>query len=200
MNIILASGSPRRKELLYELLHRYYVNFNIIVSDTNEEDIKSSDLSPDKIVEKLSFVKAIDIYNKTQKKDFPLCIIAADTIVSMENEILGKPLTEENAKQMLRKIQGKPNDVYTGMTVIIQTENTIIYKTVSTKSRVYMANMTENDICEYVSTKEPLDKAGAYAIQGIGKKYIERYEGSFYSIVGLDVKKLENILKSFKII
>jgi septum formation protein maf len=196
MKIILASSSPRRKELLQKLIH----NFDIIPSNFNEDLLKNQITDPENLVKELSSIKAYDVFDLVKESNESLTVISADTIVAFQNEILGKPITEEKAYEMLEKLQGNQNDVYTGMTVIMKTNEKILEKTIVSKSSVFMKKMSKNDILEYISTKEPLDKAGAYAIQGIGQKYIESYEGNFDTIVGLDLCSLEKILKENQII
>jgi len=200
MKIILASSSPRRKELVGELLSKYNMSFNVEPSNVSEEELKQSIKEPEKLVEELSHIKANDVYEKHKNDEFEFVVIGADTIVYFGNVFLGKPKDVSEAKEMLRAIQGNFNDVYTGMTVIIKTNNTVnTYKT-HTVSRVYMKEMSEDDILEYVETEDPLDKAGSYAIQGLGSKYIEGYEGDYNTVVGLDTGKLEKIFKENGII
>lgn len=200
MKIVLASGSPRRKELLGELLNKYNLTYEAVNSQMDEEPVKNTYKEPDKLVEKLSHVKAKDIFDKLKYQNRELVVIGGDTIVYFENEFLGKPENEEHAKEMLRKIQGTVNYVYTGMTAIIKRNNVIITERTFSKIDVYMKPMDEKTISEYIATKDPLDKAGAYAIQGIGNKYIEKYDGNFNTAVGLDVDKLEGILKKYDVI
>lgn len=189
-------GSPRRCDLLKKLTP----DFEILVSDFDEDTIKSSENNPIELVKKLSLAKANDIFNKVQyANNLPFVIIGSDTLVSFKGKILGKPKDTEDAGHMLFQLQGSVNTVYTGTTVIIQKNHTLITVTDYSGSDVYMKNMSENDIWEYINTKEPLDKAGAYAIQGIGKKYINKFEGDFDSIVGLDVKFIEKVFKKYHI-
>lgn len=194
MKIILASGSPRRKELLSEMFEDY----EVIPSDFDENTLKEKIEDPGVLVEELSLGKAKDVENKIDKeKDYKeYVIIAADTLVYFEKTGLGKPGTSEKAYEMLSNLQGKENYVYTGLCIIIKKENEKekIYSDY-TKSTVKMKKMTDEDIKEYIATKEPLDKAGAYAIQGIGRKYVENLDGNFNAVVGLDTTKLKDILR-----
>ena len=195
MKIILASSSPRRKELMKQLLDTYNIEFEVQPSDIDEKQLKQTITEPSKLVEDLSYVKANDIFNKNKNKYDEFIIIGADTIVYFNGRFLGKPKDENDAINMLEMLQGKMNEVYTGMTVITKIKNIINTKKVSSNSQVYMKNMSNQDILEYINTKEPMDKAGAYAIQGIGSKYIEKYIGSFNSIVGLDTEQLEKLIE-----
>lgn len=202
MRIILASASPRRKELLSTIVNKY----EIVPSDFDEETLKNEIKNPEVLVQELSINKAEDVLNKVNNKieNDEFVIIAADTIVYFNDKVLGKPKDELDAFNMLSALQGNDNYVYTGMTVIIKnnkknnnenkSKNNIKKETVFTKSVVTMKKMTEKDIWDYIKTKDPLDKAGAYAIQGIGNKNIEKFEGSFNAVVGLDVDKLKEIL------
>lgn len=198
MKIILASGSPRRKELLRTIVDDY----EIIKSDFDETSLKENIKEPEKLVEELSLKKAEDVYSKIEKIDeYKSCaIIAADTIVYFENNVLGKPVDEKNAFDILKKLQGNDNFVYTGMTVIIKDNNDVKKETVVTKTIVTMKEMSDQEILDYIATKDPMDKAGAYAIQGIGSKNIKGYNGSYNSVVGLDTDKLAEILKKNNII
>ena len=192
MRIILASGSPRRKELLSKIVKKY----EVIPSNFDEEELKNNIKDPEKLVEKLSYEKAKDVFRKINNTGDEFVIIAADTIVYFNEKVLGKPKDEDDAFKMLNMLQGKDNYVYTGMTVIIKSKSNIDIKEEVrvTKSVVSMKRMDEKQILDYIKTKDPLDKAGAYAIQGIGSKNIEKFKGSFDAIVGLDVDKLKGIL------
>ena len=192
MRIILASGSPRRKELLSKIVKKY----EVIPSNFDEEELKNNIKDPEKLVEKLSYEKAKDVFRKINNTGDEFVIIAADTIVYFNEKVLGKPKDEDDAFKMLNMLQGKDNYVYTGMTVIIKSKSNIDIKEEVrvTKSVVTMKRMDEKQILDYIKTKDPLDKAGAYAIQGIGSKNIKKFEGSFDAIVGLDVDKLKGIL------
>ena len=135
---------------------------------------------------------------KENYKDFT--IIAADTIVYFNGNTLGKPKDEKDAFNMLQKLQGKDNYIYTGMTVIIKKQGKLLRETLLDKIVVTMKELTDNEIIEYISTKDPLDKAGSYAIQGIGSKNIEKCEGNYNAGIGLNIEVLEKIFKENGII
>lgn len=199
MRIILASASPRRKELLSKIIKEY----EIIPSNFDEDELKKEIKDPEILVQELSNQKAKDVLSQVKEKykydEFT--IIAADTIVYFDGKVLGKPKDENDAFKMLSALQGNSNYVYTGMTVIIKNNNEEVKEdTVITKSIVNMKKMSKQDIWDYIETKDPLDKAGAYAIQGIGNRNIESFEGSFDAVVGLDIEKLKNILMKNNII
>ena len=181
--IILASQSPRRKELL-SLLN---IEFDAIPADIDEEINLDNDLV--KEIEKLSFQKANHIY-KDHKDSL---IIGADTIVKINNQVLGKPKTYEQAKQMLAMLSNNTHEVVTGVTII----SGDAVETFSEIAKVTFYPLTQKEIDEYVKTNEPMDKAGAYAIQGIGAKFIKCIEGDFYTIMGLPIAELYHRLQKF---
>ena len=119
-----------------------------------------------------------------------LTVIGGDTVVYFNGKILGKPKDEQEAYNMLKQLQNNVNFVYSGLAVIIKKDGKIIEKNDYTRTAVYIKKMTESEIKEYIETKEPLDKAGSYAIQGIGGKFIEKIEGSYNNVVGMDTEKL----------
>jgi septum formation protein len=180
-NIILASASPRRKKLLEEA----GIKFKIIESEL--EEYLDPKLNPHELVRKLSLGKAKAVY--VQNKDS--IIIAADTVVAFENKILGKPKDKEDAREMLELLSGKTHSLITGLT-IIDGENVI---TKSEETKIYMKKIKSVEINEYIETKEPYDKAGAYATQGWAKKFISKIEGDESSAIGLPVTLLLQELK-----
>ena len=181
--VILASKSPRRKELL-ELLK---IPFEIIVSDIDEQIDYDNDLV--KEIEKLSYQKANAVF-----KDHPdALVIGSDTIVKIGNDVLGKPHSVGEAKQMLRELSDNTHEVVTGVTILCR-ENA---ETFSSVARVSFYPLSEEEIEEYVSTNEPMDKAGAYAIQGDAAKFIRCIEGDYYTIVGLPIAELYHRLKKY---
>ena len=197
MEIILASSSPRRRQLISGLVR----NYDIIPSTIDENPIKQSESNPKQLASKLSSAKAFDVfYKKYEKNDKQFAVVGADTLVSFEDQILGKPIDRADAFRMLKMLQNNANDVYTGMTVIIKKEHSIIIETVVSKSTVYFNSMSYQDITEYIDTKEPLDKAGAYAIQGIGKKYLKGFDGDYNTIVGLDTNTLKKLFQKYNVI
>lgn len=181
--VILASQSPRRKELL-SLLN---VKFEAIPADIDEEIDPNNDLV--KEIEKLSYQKANHIFK--DHKD--ALVIGADTIVKINNQVLGKPKTYEQAKQMLAMLSNNTHEVVTGVTIISGDK----IETFSEIAKVTFYPLTEQEIDEYVKTNEPMDKAGAYAIQGIGAKFIKCIEGDFYTIMGLPIGELYHRLQKF---
>lgn len=182
IKIILASASPRRKELLTQI----GVKFDVMVSD-KETDIDSS--NPVKACEKQAMQKALDIEEKAALKyreDY--IIIAADTIVSLEGSILGKPKDREDARLMLERISGKKHKVYTAVCVFNSRLKT--HKSFVEETAVEVAELSKEDIDFYLSKDEAYDKAGAYAIQGFFSRYIVGIEGDYYNVMGLPVGRV----------
>ena len=196
MEFILASSSPRRKQLLSTIIS----NFDIIPSDIDENKLKKLEPNPQKLAEKLSNEKAYSIFIDKYKENNEYTVIGSDTLVSFGNIILGKPKDRDDAIRILKLLQGNSHDIYTGTTVIIKKEHSIIFETRVNKSTVYFKNMSYYDICSYVDTKEPMDKAGAYAVQGIGKVYLKGYDGDYNSIVGLDTHMIKAIFEKYNLI
>ena len=196
MEFILASSSPRRKQLLSTIIS----NFDIIPSDIDENKLKKLEPNPQKLAEKLSHEKAYSIFIDKYKENNEYTVIGSDTLVSFGNIILGKPKDRDDAIRILKLLQGNSHDIYTGTTVIIKKEHSIIFETRVNKSTVYFKNMSYYDICSYVDTKEPMDKAGAYAVQGIGKVYLKGYDGDYNSIVGLDTHMIKSIFEKYNLI
>ena len=196
MEFILASSSPRRKQLLSTIIS----NFDIIPSDIDENKLKKLEPNPQKLAEKLSYEKAYSIFIDKYKENNEYTVIGSDTLISFGNIILGKPKDRDDAIRILKLLQGNSHDIYTGTTVIIKKEHSIIFETRVNKSTVYFKNMSYYDICSYVDTKEPMDKAGAYAVQGIGKVYLKGYDGDYNSIVGLDTHMIKSIFEKYNLI
>ena len=181
--IILASKSPRRKELM-ELLK---IPFEIVVSDIDEQIDYNNDLS--KEIEKLSYQKANAVYQNNKDA----LVIGSDTIVKIGNDILGKPHTIEEAKQMLKELSDNTHEVVTGVTIICNDK----VETFSNIAKVTFYPLSDEEIDEYIKTNEPMDKAGSYAIQGDGAKFVKSIDGDFYTIVGLPVAELYHRLKKY---
>ena len=179
--IILASASPRRKELLEQI----GLSFQIEPA-RGEEHIIS--IIPREVVEELSCQKAMEVAELHKEED--ALILGADTIVVYEDKIMGKPADEEEAMEMLRKLSGKTHCVFTGVTAVLWENRKKTVRTFSEKTEVTFYPMSEEEIMFYVKTKEPMDKAGAYGIQGIGAKFIQAIHGDYNNVVGLPVARL----------
>ena len=179
--LILASGSPRRKELLALMGLPYEVD----VSDA-DETIEGTP-APQDIVRELSRRKALSVAPRHESA----LVLAADTIVYLDG-VLGKPKTHERAAQMLRELSGKWHDVYTGLTLIDTATGALMQRV--ERTRVHFAPMTQKEIEAYAATDEPLDKAGAYAVQGMGGMFVDRIEGSHSNVIGLPMSALRELL------
>ena len=177
--LILASGSPRRRELL-DLMG---LTYTVETPDVDE----SFSGRPSETVMEVSRRKAAAVAARHSDS----IIIAADTLVFADGA-LGKPHTPERAKEMLRSLAGNWHHVYTGITVI-NTRSGRILRNVD-KTRVHLVPMTEQEIDAYVATGEPLDKAGAYGIQGMGGMFVDRIDGSYSNVVGLPMSMLRIML------
>jgi septum formation protein len=183
--IILASASPRRKELLEKI----GLKFEVEPSDY-AEDMRSG-LSPDELARAISLGKARAVARKHKNA----IVIAADTFIVFRGKIMGKPGTETEARKMLMGLRGKPHSVITGFT-IMDTDKVL---TKSVETVVYIKNLTPEEVDAYVKSGEPLDKAGAYAIQGLGSVIVERIEGDYFNVIGLPLSALAEGLKEFGI-
>ena len=185
MKIILASGSPRRLELLREL----GLNFEVYKPEVDET--RKPDELPEELCFRLSRMKALNAAKIFENS----IIISADTIVVINSDILGKPKNREDAFRMLSELQGKWHEVLTGISVSMN-DKIISYVE---HTRVKFKTLTEAEILEYLETGESDDKAGAYAIQGKGALLIERIDGDFYNVVGLPLCVLGKMLAEFGI-
>ncbi|MBE7010369.1 MAG: septum formation inhibitor Maf [Ruminococcaceae bacterium] len=184
-SVVLASGSPRRRELLKQI----GLDFTVMVSQADETIPEAMD--PKLAVQTLSLLKAADVAQKAEKDAL---IIAADTIVVYENEILTKPKDEQDAVRMLSRLSGKTHSVLTGVTVLRRKDGKSISLTEETF--VTFKDLQEQEILSYVKTGEPGDKAGAYGVQGLGGLFIEKIEGDYYNVVGLPLCLLGKLLQT----
>ena len=186
MQIVLASQSPRRRELL----DRSGFLFEVIPSDRDEIITKTI---PSEVVCELSYQKAMDVYEKLANQENYL-VIGADTVVASEGEILGKPKSKQEAYDMLKKLAGKDHEVYTGVTFVYN-EDVLKSHTFFECTRVTFYSMTDKEINDYIKTGDPMDKAGAYGIQGPCGIYIEKIDGDYNNVVGLPIARVYQELK-----
>lgn len=210
VRLVLASASPRRRELLSQI----GLEFTVMPS-TKEENAKTTEAGA--LVQELSRQKAVDIWeqlsggqgqnpdadqeqiseetqepNLNGKRQPELLVIGADTVVCCEGKILGKPHNREAAAEMLTALQGRSHEVYTGVTLYSQSETVTFFEC----TQVEFYPMTEVEISEYIDSKEPMDKAGAYGIQGLGARFVKGIRGDYNNVVGLPVGRLYQELKS----
>lgn len=181
---VLASKSPRRKELL----NKIGINAQVIPSNVDEDAYKG--LEAEKMVMQLSFVKAADVARSFRKNTF---VIGADTCVCLEGKIFGKPESKDDAKRMLEELSGKTHQVYTGYCVIDCGNGKSVSRCAVTN--VTFKELTESEIKAYVETGEPLDKAGAYGIQEKGAVFVEKIDGDYSNVVGLPLSPLYKLFK-----
>lgn len=207
MKIILASASPRRRELLKQI----GLEYEVMVSDA-EEVVKST--VPAEVVEELAGQKAENVYGKylfNEKsavqdaivadvlQEEGVLIISADTIVACDGQILGKPKDAEDANAMLGMLQGRTHEVYTGVAFLYRehAEAEVRVHSFHEVTKVHFYPMTEQEIADYAATGDPMDKAGSYGIQGLCARYIRGIEGDYNNVVGLPVGRLYQEMKKF---
>lgn len=181
LRIVLASGSPRRKELLGKI----FDEFEIITSEVDE--------TLDEGVKPLDGVKILAVRKGKAVADMlqgECVVISSDTLVEIDDEPLGKPISREDAYRMLRRLSGNYHNVHTG--IAVHYAGRVISDVAS--ARVKFKPLTDDEIYEYIDGGEPMDKAGAYAIQGEGGKFIEGYDGDFDTIMGLSVSMTKNLI------
>ncbi|MFD1422327.1 Maf family protein [Laceyella tengchongensis] len=184
--IVLASGSPRRRELLAGL----GVQFEVKTSQVDETFDPSS--PPNAVAEELAHRKAKDVARQLDA----VLVIGADTIVVCDGEILGKPRDEQEAVQMLSRLQGRAHQVYTGIALVEVADGHVVRERVSHRmTHVWMRPLSDEKISWYVDSKEPLDKAGAYGIQGLGACLIDKIDGCYFNVVGLSLVELDQMFQ-----
>ncbi|MBP2240585.1 septum formation protein [Cytobacillus eiseniae] len=181
-NLILASSSPRRKELLENL----QLTFEVSSSDVDESFDPA--LTPGEIVMELSRRKA----RAVSKDNAASFVIGADTVVVLDGTVLGKPLDKADAFTMLKALSGKEHSVYTGVSIIAQGKE----KTFNVKTNVVFWELSDEEIHAYIHTGEPFDKAGSYGIQGFGSVLVKEIKGDYFSIVGLPVSRTVRELRN----
>ena len=180
--LILASASPRRKELMHMLGFT-----DIVIRPAEGDEHPPKGAAPDEIVKALSRAKAREVADKAGSD---AVVIAADTIVWLDGKLLGKPHSEEEAFTMLRMLSGKSHEVYTGVTVTDRDGELCEAEC----SRVCFRELTDDEIRHYIATGEPMDKAGAYGAQGKGALFVRSIEGDFFNVMGLPVCRLGQML------
>lgn len=183
--LILASKSPRRKELLKQI----GIPFVVVVSDA--EEVSGNSWTPAALVVENAKRKARAVAEKYP--DSP--VLGADTVVSLEGKIFGKPKDKDEARKMLTALSGKMHEVTTGLALINRNE----IRTTNVTTKVFFDTMTKADIDAYIATDEPMDKAGAYAIQGKAARFIEKIEGSYSNVVGLPLNALIQLSKDLNL-
>ena len=183
MNIVLASSSPRRRELM-EMLGLD----NLKILPARGEEVPPEHASGPELVKALALAKAREVAALCAPEDL---VIGADTIVWVDDHPFGKPHSEEEAARMLRRLSGDCHRVYTGVAVLCGCEECVEYE----ESRVWFRELDEAEIARYIATGEPMDKAGAYGAQGRGALFVRAIEGDFFNVMGLPLCRLGLMLK-----
>ena len=187
MSIVLASGSPRRKELMEMLRVR-----DLVILPAKGEEKAAPGLPPAELVKALASHKGREVAVLCKEDDV---VIAADTVVCLDDEILGKPANEQDAERMLKALSGRDHRVFTGVTVARGGRVLSDYE----ETAVHFRPLTEREIAAYIKTGEPMDKAGAYGIQGRASLFVRGIEGDFFNVMGLPLCKLGEMLKEIGI-
>ena len=187
---VLASASPRRKELLSQI----GIQFRTCVSKKDEKVLRQQ---PIDVVKDLSYTKARDVFERGNRDAI---VIGADTIVVYDEKILGKPKNEKEAYDMIHMLQGEVHKVYTGVSIIWHDNEKTHISSFYAETEVELYHMSEEEIRAYVSTEEPYDKAGGYAIQGYFARYIKQIKGDYNNVVGLPIGRLYQILNSLNLL
>lgn len=183
--IILASSSPRRKALLENL----GLEFKVDTSNTPEH--VHENLEPHHLARLLSLEKA----QAVAERHGDAIVIAADTIGVLEGQVIGKPISEDDACRMLNRMSGKSHLVITGFTIVDTRNKKTITRSIETK--VSFRRLSDEEITAYVTSGEPMDKAGAYAIQGLGSLFVDKIEGDYYNVIGLPLSAIAESLRDF---
>ena len=186
-NLILASGSPRRKELLEQ------IGLVAEICPSGIDEVVTSSV-PEEVVLELSSQKAQDVADRSPVGSI---ILGADTVVAADGLILGKPKNHEEAYEMIKRIQGQTHQVYTGVTILKKEENGSHGTSFAVRTDVHVFPMSEEEIISYAQSEEPMDKAGAYGIQGRFAAYIEGITGDYSNVVGLPAGRVYQELKRF---
>ncbi len=184
MRLVLASASPRRRDLVKML---GFEDFIIRPADTDEN---SPALPPEESVRHIALQKARKAAEGCREDDL---VLAADTLVYLDGSALGKPESQADAKNMLRRLSGVSHTVFTGVALIKPGREETFYE----QTRVFFRPISEQEISAYVKTGEPMDKAGAYGAQGLGAVFIERIDGDFFNVMGLPLCRLVPMLRAF---
>ncbi|KPL13055.1 hypothetical protein AMJ74_05780 [candidate division WOR_3 bacterium SM1_77] len=189
--ILLASRSPRRAELL----RRVFPSERIIVIGSDISENRRKDERAEAFCRRIAKEKAASVWRKYEgQRSRVVAVVGADTVIRFKQEVIGQPKDGADAMRILNKLSGHCHEVITGVAVLFPAFAR--FKTFIVKSKVWMHKLGMETIEDYIATGEPLDKAGAYAIQGRGRSLVERYEGSYTNIVGLPVEELRRIVNS----
>mgnify|MGYP001030535378 CR=1 FL=1 len=187
-SVLLASASPRRRQLL----RAAGIHFEAVAS--NIPEMKEEGETPEEFAQRIAVQKAEQVRASRPAEQRP--IVAADTVVVVDEQVLGKPASASEAAAMLRRLSGRSHRVITGLCVLDPLSGRRLVQAVVTVVR--FAPLTEEEVREYVASGEPRDKAGAYAIQGLASRFVKSIEGCYFNVVGLPVPTLYGMLKQFR--
>jgi septum formation protein len=187
LKLILASASPRRAEIL----RNAGIQFEVRATDVDESRLTGE--FPGDYVRRLALAKAQSAAAKYLEPVDEMLILGADTVVVVDADILGKPVSPDDARSMLRRLSGRVHEVHTGLALLPSTRAE--QRIVEEITRVQFAPLGEEEIEDYIATGEPFDKAGAYGIQGIGGRYVTRIEGCYFNVMGLPLARLWSLLR-----
>ena len=188
-SLVLASSSPRRKELIHML------GLPVIIQPSGADEWTEAEWTPEQTVEQLALRKAQDVASQRGRRHEDEIVVGSDTIVVLDQEILGKPKDDTDACRMLAKLQGRSHEVYTGVACVhIDSGKTVVRHK---RTKVWMRALHDAQIERYVASGETSDKAGAYAIQGLGATIVDRIEGCYFNVVGLPVSLLAEMLSEY---
>jgi len=187
LKLILASASPRRAEIL----RNAGIQFDVCATDVDESRL--ADEAPGDYVRRLALAKAQSAAAKYLEPVDEMLILGADTVVVVNADILGKPVSQDDARSMLRRLSGRVHEVHTGLALL--RSSGAEQRVVEEVTRVHFAPLTDREIEDYIATGEPFDKAGAYGIQGIGGRFVTRIEGCYFNVMGLPLARLWSLLR-----
>src|SRR5271163_2384299 len=187
MKMILASASPRRAEIL----RNAGIQFEVRATDVDESRL--ADEAPGDYIRRLALAKALSAAAEYRDTGQEALILGADTVVVVDADILGKPVSQDDARSMLHRLSGRVHEVHTGLALLRSSgaEQRVIEEV----TQVHFAPLTDREIEDYIATGEPFDKAGAYGIQGIGGRYVTRIEGCYFNVMGLPLARLWSLLQ-----
>jgi septum formation protein len=186
LKLILASASPRRAEILRN------AGIHFEVCATHVDESRLADEAPGDYVRRLALTKAQWAATKHLDPVDETLIVGADTVVVVNAEVLGKPVSPDDARSMLRRLSGRVHEVHTGLALL--RSSGVEQRVVEEVTRVHFAPLTDQQIEDYIATGEPFDKAGAYGIQGIGGRHVTRIEGCYFNVMGLPLARLWSLL------
>jgi len=187
MKMILASASPRRAEIL----RNAGIQFEVRATDVDESRL--ADEAPGDYIRRLALAKALSAAAEYRDTGQEALILSADTVVVVDADVLGKPVSQDDARSMLQRLSGRVHEVHTGLALL--RSSGAEQRVVEEITRVHFAPLTDREIEDYIATGEPFDKAGAYGIQGKGGRYVTRIEGCYFNVMGLPLARLWSLLR-----